>query len=363
MIAGRRSATLVALSLSAVVLLAGFTAVAMASTTSSPAAAASPPAGLRRNVVWYGVPEAAPRALHIESTSVGAPVQDEFQITYATGNFTLVYQRTAGGPITTQFTMTIEGLAEWNDTGGDGNFGEGSVVAYTPLGPGAFGRYPIQHSSLVMPDNTTEDSFVIQSNKGDVSLNLTIADGFYRLPSDQNLTPMEAKLTVEINHTMALPNTRLSLQITISTDQKVVLENQSWDDLNDFSTDDRALNVTNQAGPNPSSAFFAWSNTAAVNGLRGDVVAAGPFANSTFPGSYDLYLTYPQQAPGTLQVRIDHDPTLGVVSAAYLSSLHPTPGSPIPFQGDAVLYAASLATIGVLVAGTALLVRRRRKAP
>ncbi len=360
---GRHSVLLLSLCLAASLSLAGF-AAASAGTLSSPPAAStsSTPAAAHRNVVWYGVPQASPRNLHIESTSVDTPVQDEFQITYGGGNFTLVYQRTAGGPITTQYTMTPWGLVEWNDTSGDGLFEDGvPIAAYTPLGPAAFGRWPIQHNETTMPGGVHMNSFLIESNKGDLTLNLTIADGFVRLPSGQNLTPMEAKLTFEVNHTMVQSDTRLSLQITISTDQKVALNNQSWDDQYEFSSDDRAINVTNNAGATASSAFFAWSNSASVNGVRGTVVPAGPFDNQT-AGSYDLYLTYPRQIDGQLNLSIVHDPTIGVVSAAYLSSLHPGPGPVFPYQGDAILYAVSLASIAVLVAGTAILVRRRRRA-
>lgn len=355
---GRHSAVLLSLSLAATLAFAGFAA---ASLVSQPTPVASGAAAVHRNVVWFGVPQASPRSFHIESTSVGAPVQDEFQITYADGNFTLVYQRVAGGPITTQYTMTVWGLVEWNDTTGGAQIDENTTaIAYAALGPGAFGRFPVQHNATSLPDGVQVDSFRIQSNKGDLALNLTIADGFVQLPSGQNLTPMEAKLTLEVNHTMVRPDTRLSLQLSISTEQRVALENQSWDDQNDFSTDDRALNVTNDAGTNASSAFFAWSNTAAVNGVRGTVVPSGPFENDT-AGVHDLYLTYPQQVPGVLQLHIVHDPTIGVVSAAYLSSLHPGPGPALPFQGDALVYGVSLAGIAAVVAGTAFLVRRRRR--
>ncbi len=358
MMTDRRSAAMLALCMASILALAGFAA---ASVGSQPAPAPAGASAVHRNVVWYGVPQVAPRSFHIESTSVDTPVQDEFQITYVDGNFTLVYQRVAGGPITTQYTMSVAGLVEWNDTSGDGQFEESApVVAYSPLGPSAFAGTLVQHSAANLSDGVQVNTFEIQSKKGDVALNLTIANGFVALPSGQNLTPMEAKLTLVVNHTMVRPDTRLSLQLTISTDQKVALENQSWDDQNDFSTDDRALNVTNDVGPNVSSAFFAWSNFASVNGARGSVVPSGPFRNET-TGDYALYLTYPQQALGSLQLHITHDPTMGVVSAAYYSSIHPPPGPPLPFQGDAVLYVVSLAAIAGLVVGSVYLVRRRRR--
>lgn len=358
--AGRHSITALTLTLAAALAmgaLATATEFAHASTASSPAITALS-ADVRRNVVWYATPEAAPRTLHIESTSIDAPSPDEFQITYTGGNFTLVYQRVAGGPITNQYTLSVAGLVEWNDTAGNGEIQDGTVVAYTPLGPNAFGRYPIQHTRFNASATARVDSFLILSNKGEITLNLTIADGFVQLSSDKSLTPMEAKLTFTMNHTMTAPDTRLSLQIGLSTSQRVTLENQSWDDEYHFSTDDRAVNITNDAGNVPSTAFFAWSNTAEVNNVTGAVIPSELRENAT--SGYDLYLTYPRVTTD-LQLRIVHDPILGVVSAAYLSTLHPPPGPPLPFQADVVIYAVSLAAIALAVAGTALWVRRRRQ--
>ncbi len=354
-----RPAVLMAFSLAAAMGLAGLGAASQVVPAShSAVSTASVPTDVRRNVVWYGVPQAAPRTIHIESTSVNAPSPDEYQITYSAGNFTVVYQRAAGGPITTQYTLSIEGLVEWNDTSGDGQYEPGNDVAYTPLGGNAFGGAPITHSHENVSNGVGVDTFGIASKQGGVTLNLTIADGFVQLPSGQSLTPMEAKLTLEINHTMTSPGTRLSLQISMTTYQKVMLQNQSWDDQNEFSSDDHALNVTNDVQGASSSAFFAWSNTASVNGEPGQVIPTLS-ANET-TGNYDLYLTYPA-VTNTLQLQITHDPTLGVVSAAYLSTVHPGPASPTQFAGDAVVYAVSLVAIALLVVGSVLLVSRRRR--
>lgn len=357
MLAPRRVVVLFSLSLAAALSLTAFAAAAQPS--SRAALSVNEPAQMRREVVWYGFPEASPRTLHIDSTSTNASTEDEFQISYSAGNFTLVYQPVANGPIASRYSLSVEGLLEWNGTPEDGNPGEGAIVAFTPLGPGAFGRYPIQDFNHTTADGVRVDSFLILSNKGDITLNLTIADGFVALPSGQTLTPMEAKLTLEIDHTMMLSGSRLSLQLGISTNQKITLDNQSWDDLQDFSSDERAVNVTNDAGSPPASAYFAWSNSASVNGQPG-VVTASPLArNETAPGTYDLYLTYPRPSAGAPILQIVHDPTMGVVSLAYLSGVPPP--ALLPFEGDALLYVVSLATIAAVVAGTALLVSRRRR--
>lgn len=364
MIPQRRLTAPIALSLAAALALSGLAVLtdaphASASSSGIPSIAAQ----VRRNVIWFGTPtSSAPRTLHIESTSINAPSPDEFQITYADGNLTLSYQRVAGGPITNQYALTFRGLVEWNDTHGDGQIEDGSIVAYTPMGPGAFGRYPIQHTERKTADGIGVNSFVILSNGGELGLNLTIADGFLRLPSGQTLTPMEAKLSLDIRHNMTMPGTHLALQMGLATDQKVVLENQSWDDANEFSSDDRALNVSTEAGLASSSAFFAWSNWASANGHVGPVTPSGPVGNAS--GGYDFYLSYPLASSGGLQLNVVHDPAMGVVSLAYASILNPGPGPILPFVGDAVLYAISLVGIAALVGGTAVLVnRRRRKEP
>jgi len=362
MIRSRRLAVTVAFSLAAALALSGVTALAATPHGSvHPSVDPSVASEIRRLVNWTGVPTKAPRTLLIDSSSIGAPSPDVYQIRYTNGSFSLNYQRAAGGPTTSQFTVTFQGLVEWNDTLADGHIEDGSFVSYTPLGPGAFGRYPIQHTSMTTADGIGINSFRIVSNRGDVALNLTISDGFLTLPSGQTLTPMEAKLTLDIYHNVTLSSNRLALQISLSTNQRVRLENRSWDDLNEFSSDDRALNVTNEAGPASSSAFFSWSNSASVNGVDGSVTPTVPEDNST-TGDYDFFLSYP--VGSGVQVHVVHDPAMGVVSAAYASIVHPGPGAVLPFVGDALVYGISLAGIAVLVGGTTLLVsRRRRKGP
>ncbi len=362
--ATRDRSLLLTLSLATALTLASVSAVSTASHAASVIPAASTvPTDVRRNVTWYGVPFVAPRNLHIESQSVGAVTPDEYQISYADGNFTLVYQRVAGGPIANQYTLSVRGLLEWNDTMSDGHVEDGSAVAYTELGPGAFGKNSIVHTAATAAGGVEVDSFLILSNKQDLAINLTIANGFVVLPSGQTLTPMEAKLSLEINHTMTTPGTRLALHLGLSTSQQARLENQSWDDLNEFSSDDSAVNITNHEGGGASSTFFAWSNTSTVNGEVGRVAPSGLLPNET-TGDYDLYLSYPQPSTGDLHLQIVHDPTIGVVSGAYLAGLQPPHESPLPFRSDAVVYAVSLVAIAALVAGTALLVRRRaRKQP
>ena len=157
---------------------------------------------------------------------------------------------------------------------------------------------------------------------------------------------------------------RLSLQLSLTSTtpgQQFILANRSWDDEHAFSQDERAVNVTNDSGSIPSSAWFAWSNHAEVNGQSSPVDVAGPEVNET-TGGYDLYLSYPRVVAGTNpdQMDIVHDPSLGVVSAAYQSILE-HPSTPTGIQPDIPLYAATMAAMAALVAGTVLLARRQRR--
>jgi hypothetical protein len=316
-----------------------------------------------RSVEWNLFPDVSPAALWIVSTSVNAPSPDEFKITYNHGSFSLAYERTAGGAVTSQFTVSVTGLVEWAPSG-DGQFSEGTIIAYTPLGASAFGRVPIVHSESTTPTGGVVHSFLIQSNSGELTMNLTISQGFVTLPSGSTLTPMEAELTFELNHLMNRTDTRLSLQLSLTTNtpgQNFTLQNQSWDDEHEFSQNESAVNVTNPSQTPPSSAWFAWSNRAEVNGMAGRVDVTGPEVNET-TGGYDLYLSYPRILSGTNpdQISIMHDPSLGVVSSAYQSIIN-KPTTTTGIQPDIPLYVGTAAAMAALVGGTILLTRRQRR--
>ncbi len=356
------------------VISAGLAAVLLLSAAAAVGAQAMAPSGravlsqgaaeqVNRSVEWNLFPDTSPAALWIVSTSVNAPTQDEFKITYNHGSFSLAYERTAGGPVTSQFTVTVAGIYEWIPAG-DGQFSDGTVVAFTPMGAPAFGRTPIVHYQSTGSNGVLIHSFVIASNSGDLSMNLTISQGFVTLPSGSTLTPMEAELTFELNHLMNRTDTRLTLQLSLTTTtpgQTFSFANASWDEEHQFAPDESSVNVTNDSLQPASSAWFAWSDHAQVNGQQVPVDATGPEINDT-SGGYDLYLSYPRILSGSNpdQVDIIHDPSLGVVSAAYQSIVN-APGITPPIQPDVVLYAGTVGAMVALVAGTVLLVRRQRR--
>ncbi len=352
-----RSRAFIALAASAALVLAAGLTLALPNTLSHPEAAPV----VQRQVVWVGSPsQNAPKTIRINSESVGAPSPDAFQITYLAGTFTLEYERHANGSVTSDFTLTLLNLVEWNDTNANGIADDGAVVVTEPLGATGFGNLPIRHSESASPDGGDVHSFLISSDNQDVSLNLTIGERIVQVSSHQRLTPMEAKLTIDIQHRFVHPGWRLGLEIGIRTTNDVTLWNTSWDDEHEFSRDDQSLNMTNASGPEASSTFFAWANSASIDGLDRPVTVTGPEANQSAPEYHDMYLAYAaaSDVPGA-DVHIVHDPTLGIVSAAYESLKDLPIGNP-NLQGDVPLYAASLALVAGLVAGTILLASRRR---
>ncbi len=354
-----RSATVkLSVGLAAALLLATVAGVGAASTT-GPSGLAVPSPAQRSVQVWLPGPQ--PRQFGVNSVSIGAPVTDEFQITYRQGTFTLDYERAAGGPVTSSYSLTLQGLAELRTTG-DGEFSADAVAAYTPLGAAAFGNRTIQHTETTV-NGVLVDTFLIESNDGFIVMKLTVSQGF--VPEGSGwLTPMEAELNLQINHTMTTSDTVLALQVGISTSQPLQVQNESWDDQHDFAHNEHAINVTNDSNGVVSSTFFAWSNEATVNGHVGTVSASEPVLNQT-SGAYDVYFAYPRfnLTSNSNEIEVEHDPTLGVVSAAYAS----LPGGPLPtgpgIQADVALYAVSLVAVAALVGGTAVLASRRgRKA-
>jgi hypothetical protein len=299
---------------------------------------------------------------------MNAPSPDDFQITYAAGAFTLDYERKAGGPVTSSFTVAIQGLVEWFGAN-EGELNHSAIVGYLPLGATGFGEFPLQHLQTTTSTGVVVHSFLIENNLQDIRLNLTIADGFVQVAPGMQLTPMEGELTISLAYVMSPSATRLALQLGLSTNltasQSFTLDNQSWDEEHQFSQNERAINVTNDAGPAPSFAFFAWSNSATVNGQLSSVDVIGPLTNTT-AGGYDLYLSYPRvgSVATPSEVLVEHDPFLGVVSAAYQSivccgAITTTP--PPSIQGDLTLYVVSMVAAAGLVAGTAIVARRRRR--
>ncbi len=331
--------------------------------TNAEAVGAAPQAMAQRSIVWVGYPsQSSPHAIRISSLSVGAPVTDAFQIQYAGGNFTLEYQKNASFPPTNTYALTLRNLVEWNDTNGNGLIDNETILQTFPLGGTAFGSVPIRHAQATIPGGGAVHFFTITSNNGEIMLNLTLSERFYPINAEETLTPMEAKLTIEIDHPLLIAGAHVALEVGVQTSAAPRLEETSWDDEHNFSVGDHQIEMTNDSGPDPSAVVFAWSTEANVNGHQVPVSLTGPYGDESVSDYYDMYLAYPSEGDllaGTV-VHVVHDPMIGVVSAAYasLANLHPTQG----LQSDTTLYSVTLALVAGLVLASVVLVRRRRRA-
>lgn len=310
-----------------------------------------------RNVVYRGTPNIAPVSMRVSSQSVGSPTQDWFRVQYEAGEFGVEYVRESSmGLVTSFFTLELRNLVEWSDENADGILQDSEILSTRTLGSSAFGGKPIEHWGNASEDGGVVHTIQITSAANDVILVLTIAKRFYRISAKHTLTPMEMKIDVTIDHVLAYPGARLGLGVRLETDFDVAYESRSWADANGFSQDESAVNVTAGRDPDLAAVFFSWANNATVDGVSGRVTVMGP-AQDFESSAYDMVLAYP---PGTNpnRVLVHHDPSLGVVSAAYGSILNPPPPPLVP---NALLYAASLAGVGAIVAGTMFFANRRRR--
>lgn len=318
---------------------------------------------VERSLVWVGTPsQDRPFAFSISSESMNAPTPDSFQIDYHQGTFNLDYQPSPPQAPMGHISLTFQSLVEWDPTASDGRLDGNSTLQSFGLASAGFGKIPVQHSVALTSDGGEIQSFVIPSDTNEVVLNLTIAERFISLQNGETLTPMEAKLSIEIHHVMSHADARLGLLLNIqSTGAVPRFQDTSWDDEHEFSHGDQSVNVTNESNGHMSTVFFAWQTHASVNGADSPVNVTGPEENESAPGNYGLYMAYggAAVANGT-SITVVHDPDLGVVSAAYESLVNLPPAQP-PLQGDYLVYAVTVGAVAALVLATVVLGSRRRR--
>ncbi len=291
---------------------------------------------------------------NISSRLVSGNLEDQFELSYKAGTFNLWYAQTNGG--TSEYTLQLRRLVEWNDTNGNGQIDSGEVTGPNiTLGNAAFQNVPAIRSNSTNADGGRIFTFTIPSQSREVVLNLTVAQRFMRIGNDRVLTPMEVKMDVSINHSFAPPRAGagVGLEMRLTTLGQVQYGNRSWDDLNGFAKNDASMSVTTGSSAGTATVFFGWSESAFANGRQ---IPAGFTSSQLGPNTYELYLGYPVGL-AQANVKIVHDPTFGVESAVYEHII----GTPAPLQGDAILYAGSFAAVAVFVVLTIFLTNRLRK--
>jgi len=287
----------------------------------------------------------------IVSRLASAPFQDQFEVSYAAGTFVVSYERARGSD--SSYQLEVRNLVEWVDRNRNNRIDPGETVnATSALGTTAFANAPVAKTRLESADGGHVTELSIRSRSGNMTLNVTVAERFMRLSSTRVLTPMEVKLDMTVDRAVLSPGASLGLDLRINTTKRLEYGEQSYDDVNMFAQDEAGFNVTGGPPTNPATVFFSWANSAFADGR----VIPVTYSNVTNPNSYELYLAYPMST-GRADVKLVHDPVLGVDSAAYEGIVRRPP----ELQGDLVLYAGSLIAAVVLIAVTMIVADRRRK--
>ncbi len=279
-----------------------------------------------------------------------APVEDQFDLMYRSGAFTVWYGQ-AGGTTST-YGLELLSLVAWNDSNANGRIDPGEIVWSTPLAPTAFADSPVAASTRVDPDGGRIFGFEMRSRDGNTTLNVTMAQRFTRVDS-ATLTPMEARVEISMTSAAVPAGSKLGIQFRMSCSVRPYLMEHSWDQDHGFAADEHAVNVTEHAGDRSATSFFSWSNTAKVGGAATPVELAKGLGYSN---PYDLTLVA-GQGPSPDGTKVVQRFTLGVYSAVYEIRRVATP----PVQADPLLYAGTIAAVSVLVAVSIVFANRRRK--
>lgn len=281
-------------------------------------------------------------------------VQDQFEFSYWPGHFGVWYGVKDGPSV--NYSVELSNLFEWVDEDGDNRLSAGEIRQGSPLGSTGFTGSAVDPSEQRDADAGRALTFTIDSQDRQVSMIIKVAQRFTRF-QDVTLTPMEARMEIQINRVLSDPSARVGLEFRLraSSDAQVRVENRSWDEMKQWAPSERAINVTQSEGGRSASAFFTWATSAVVSALPGTVTHTSQFLAWN---DYRLYFAYP---PGTSQVPLSvvHQTAFGVRSAAF-DSREAVTLLPPEVQGDLFLFTASFAAVAGVVALTAFRSNRRR---
>ena len=114
-------------------------------------------------------------------------VEDEFDLSYHAGTFSLWY--TQSGGVDSSYELQVANLQTWQDLNGNGRMDPGEVSRTTTLGP-AFTNARVVASNRTDADGGVVYTFLVRSNDGNVSLNVTLAQRFERIGNPANREPV-----------------------------------------------------------------------------------------------------------------------------------------------------------------------------
>jgi len=276
-------------------------------------------------------------------------VEDEFDLSYHAGTFSLWY--TQSGGVDSSYELQVANLQTWQDLNGNGRMDPGEVSRTTTLGP-AFTNARVVASNRTDADGGVVYTFLVRSNDGNVSLNVTLAQRFERIDG-AILSPMEARLDLSVRQGLATSGENLALGFRMGTYETPHLEDHSWHEAcSCFAADEHEINITASGEGSASTVFFSWSNKAVAGGTSIPVAFTGPSASNP----YGLTLSYSLGTSAPASTVVQHT-TLGVRSAVYEIRRTASP----EVRGDLPLFAGTFAAVATLVGATIVLASRRAK--
>jgi len=276
-------------------------------------------------------------------------VEDEFDLSYHAGTFSLWY--TQSGGVDSSYELQVANLQTWQDLNGNGRMDPGEVSRTTTLGP-AFTNARVVASNRTDADGGVVYTFLVRSNDGNVSLNVTLAQRFERIDG-AILSPMEARLDLSVRQGLATSGENLALGFRMGTYETPHLEDHSWHEAcSCFAADEHEINITASGEGSASTVFFSWSNKAVAGGTSIPVAFTGPSASNP----YGLTLSYSLGPSAPASTVVQHT-TLGVRSAVYEIRRTASP----EVRGDLPLFAGTFAAVATLVGATIVLASRRAK--
>jgi len=245
----------------------------------------------------------------------------------------------------------VANLQTWQDLNGNGRMDPGEVSRTTTLGP-AFTNARVVASNRTDADGGVVYTFLVRSNDGNVSLNVTLAQRFERIDG-AILSPMEARLDLSVRQGLATSGENLALGFRMGTYETPHLEDHSWHEAcSCFAADEHEINITASGEGSASTVFFSWSDKAVAGGTSIPVAFTGPSASNP----YGLTLSYSLGPSAPASTVVQHT-TLGVRSAVYEIRRTASP----EVRGDLPLFAGTFAAVATLVGVTIVLASRRAK--
>lgn len=198
-----------------------------------------------------------------------------------------------GQEVELEFEAEFDRIVEFVDNNGNGIYDSGEEVSEYELG----GENPISVQHKTDNKQGIITHIVTISTDDNVFTATLFQSGHPIIVSGNNVTPNEAKITIEIeDFPYKSSNSKLALRTNIESEMEIEVQKQEAKDS------EEGVEVTSGS----YGGFFTWKNTATVDGQRKPVKSTDI---SSEQGERKLYLVYGHGDS------ITHDPKIGVQGA------------------------------------------------